>query len=447
MQQIILLLKWLANRYWFIKRPYHIALDWLFYTKPSRHFYKRVAGFRYEISHTQYYNFFGRLLFSIKEIIALVSNNKIFKKSISLEGYDDVDLKSLYAQGSHELMWPPSPFVELDKKRVPDSFLQKISNSYHLSYHNDPHADMSKEQLWEKHILEFRDFYLDEKGHLDKERLRDFRKHKNSNTHILTDHFKVLNKEFGYFKSYLKSLDLILDYHRFSNFIDPTILGLVSESHAGEIQTPVYRGQRLSERTIFLATVASQIQKHITFKDEKRKCVVDIGGGFGHMGRFTHYYVPNSCYILVELNEMSCFGAYFLQYAFPNKKVATFVDISDRLDDFPALIEEYDFIILPTWGVEKIPDEFVDLYVATNSIAEMPERFAQLYLDEIDRTLKYDGYFYTNTRVEAEKEEPYLYIFYKWKIKSKFLTLSYQYHPVNHILRSTPEWIGKKVKN
>ncbi len=445
MQKTILLLKWIANRYWYRKRPLYILKDWLLYTKPSRNFYKRVVDIPYEISHTRYFNFLGRTLFSIKEIIALVSHDKIFKKSISLEGYDDVDLKALYAEGAHDLMWPPSPYVELEKPKVDDAFVQKISDSYHLSYHNDPHANLDKEQLWEKHILEFRDYYLDEEGHLKKDRLIEFRKNKGSNTHILTDHFKVLNQDFGYFKSYLKSLDLVLDYHRFSNFVDPTILGLISESHAGKIQTPLYRGQRLSERVLFLSTVASQIKKHITFKDTKRKCVVDIGGGFGHMGRFTHYYVPNSCYILVELNEMSCFGAYFLQYAFPNKKVATFVDIADRMDDFESLIEEYDFIILPTWGVEKIPENFVDLYIATNSIAEMPQHFAQLYLDQVDRTLKHDGYFYTNTRVEVEKEEPYLYVFYKWRLKSKFLTLSYQYHPVNHILRSTPEWIGKKV--
>ncbi len=446
MKNIVTLLKWLLNRIWFAKRVFYILRDKLIYTKSSQIFYKRSPMVDYEISHTRFYNFFGRVLFGIKEIIALISGDKIFKKSIKLEGYDNIDLKKIYEKGSHDILWPPSVFVELDKHHVSDEFIQKISSSYHQSYQNDPHMDMDKEVVWEKHIKEFQDFYFDKDGNIIKERLETFRAYKGSSANILTDHFEVIDENFGYFKSYLKSLDLVLDFHRFSNFIDLSILESISESYAGDIKVPLYRGQRLSDRLIFLATVASEIKKHIHFQDTNRKCIVDIGGGFGHMGRFTHYYVPNSCYILVELNEMAPFGAYFLQYAFSDKKVATFSDIKDRLDSFDKLIDEYDFIILPTWAISHIPDNFVDLYIATGSIAEMPEHFAQMYLDVVDRTLKYDGYFYTNSRVEVEEHKPYLYIFYKWKLQSKFLTLSYTYHPVNLIMRTSPQWIGKKVR-
>ncbi len=446
MKNTITLLKWLLTRIWYSKRVLYILRDKLIYTKSSQIFYKRASMVDYEITHTRFYNFLGRVLFGIKELIALLSNNKIFKKSIQLEGYDKIDISKLYEKGSNDILWPPSVFVELDKHQVCDEFIQKISTSYHQSYQNDPHVDMDKEIVWEKHIKEFQDFYFDKDGNIIKEKLETFRAYKGSSANILTDHFEVINENFGYFKSYLKALDLVLDFHRFSNFIDNDILQSISESYAGNIKVPLYRGQRLSDRLIFLATVASEIKKHINFQDTKRKCIVDIGGGFGHMGRFTHYYVPNSCYILVELNEMAAFGAYFLQYAFLDKKVATFSDIKDRLDNFDQLIQEYDFIILPTWAISHIPDNFVNLYIATGSIAEMPEHYAQMYLDTVDRTLKYDGYFYTNSRVEVEEHKPYLYIFYKWKLKSKFLTLSYTYHPVNLIMRTSPQWIGKKVR-
>ena len=446
MKNTITLLKWLLNRIWYSKRVLYILRDKLIYTKSSQIFYKRAPMVDYEISHTRFYNFLGRVLFGIKEVIALLSNNKIFKKSIQLEGYDKIDISKLYEKGSNDILWPPSVFTELSKHHVSDEFIQKISASYHQSYQNDPHIDMDKEIVWEKHIKEFQEFYFDKDGNIIKEKLETFRAYKGSSANILTDHFEVINENFGYFKSYLKSLDLVLDFHRFSNFIDNDILQSISESYAGDIKVPLYRGQRLSDRLIFLATVASEIKKHIHFQDTKRKCIVDIGGGFGHMGRFTHYYVPNSCYVLVELNEMAAFGAYFLQYAFADKKVATFSDIKDRLDNFDQLIQEYDFIILPTWAISHIPDNFVDLYIATGSIAEMPQHYAQMYLDTVDRTLKYDGYFYTNSRVEVEEHKPYLYIFYKWKLKSKFLTLSYAYHPVNLIMRTSPQWIGKKVR-
>ncbi len=445
MKNLIILLKWCLNRVWFIKRfPYQL-LDFLLYTKSSRFFYKKAPMVRNEITHTLYFNTLGRTLFAIKEIIALLTKGKLFSKSILLEGYDVYSPITTYEQGSHEIMWPKPPLVELQETKVAKEFLKKISVSYTLSYQNDP-LNIDKEYIWEQHVKEFKEAYFDQNDHIIEDKIINFRRDKSSTANILIDHFEVLNDEFGYFKSYLKSIDLVMEYHRFSNFIDPNILGAISESYAGNIKTPVYRGQRLTDRIIYLASVMSEIKQHIPLSVEKRKVIVDIGGGFGHMGRFTSTYIPNSCYILVELNEMACFGAYFLQYAFPHKKIATYQDIAQRLDEFPKLVKEYDFIILPTWCIQSLPDEFVDLYIATGSIAEMPQQYAQMYLDEIDRTLKYDGYFYSNSRVKIEEEKTYLYIFYYWQFKSNFLTLSYRYHPVNLILQTSPQWIGQKIR-
>ncbi len=446
MKNILTFIKWIFVRGWYIKRVYFITRDKLLYTKPSQIFYKRAAQKSYEIEHTRFYNFFGRTIFTAKELAALLFKEKVFKKSIILEGYESYEPKELYKEGNNHILWPISPFIELEKNIVEDDFFKKIEQSYRYSIKNDPYLKLDKEKVWEKHLKEFKEFYFDKDGNLIRERLINFRKEKGSGANILTDHFEVINPEYGYFKSYLKSLDLILDFHRFSNFIEPSILQSISDSFAGEPNLPVYRGQRLSDRIIFLATVISEIKKHLFFDESKRTCIVDIGGGFGHMGRFTHYYIQNSCYILVELSEMSIFGAYFLKYAFSDKKIATITDIYERMDDFENLVKEYDFIILPAWAMSKFPKESVDLFIATGSIAEMPKHFAQMYLNEVDRTLKYGGYFYTNSRVETEKDKPYLYTFYKWKLKSKFLTLSYNYHPVNLIQKTSPQWIGKKVK-
>lgn len=445
MHDFVTLLRWLASRIFFLKRYAFSFINFCIYSNSSTFLYKSQAKVKNEITHTLYYNFFGRFLWSSKEILALITNGKIFKKSIVLEGYHNYNFDKEYQQGSHNIQWPISPFIELSRKKIHPKFFDKISHSYQLSHENNP-LNMDKEFVWEEHINEFKKFYFNDSGELIQSKMINFRKEFYSSAHILTDHYETLSKEMGYFKSYLKSIDLVLEYHRFSNLIHPSILGSLSESYAGELSTPIYRGQRLSKRILFLATVMSEIQKHITFQDEPRKVIVDIGGGFGHLGRFTSNYIPNSCYVLVELEEMACFGSYFLQYCFPNKKIATLVDILDRLENFEALTQEYDFIILPTWGISYIANESVDLYIATGSISEMPEHYAQMYLTEIDRTLKYNGYFYTTTRVKIEEHKPYLYIFYKWKLQSKFLTLSYVYHPVNLLVQTSPQWIGKKIR-
>ncbi len=445
MKNILIFTKWLLVRFWYVKRAFYQFSDYLIYTKKSQIFYKRAAQRAYEIEHTRFYGFIGRTLFALKELAALISYEKIFKKSILLEGFEKCDMKNIHKEGNRHILWPPSPFTEFEKRVVSDGFFKKIEKSYKYGVEHDPYLNLDKERVWQKHIKEFKDFYFDKEGGLIKKRVVNFRKEKGSGANILTDHFEVINPKFGYLKSYLKAIDLVMDFHRFSNFIDPAILQSISESYAGEPDMVVYRGQRLSDRLIFLASIMSEIKKHIFFESKKRVIIADIGGGFGHMGRFTHYYIPNSCYILIELNEMTIFGSYFLKYAFYDKKIATIIDIKERFDDFENLVKEYDFIILPGWAIKNIPDNFVDLFIATGSISEMPEHFAQFYLNGVDRSLKKGGYFYTNSRVETEKHKPYLHIFYKWRLKSKFLTLSYDYHPVNLIQKTSPQWIGRKL--
>jgi len=41
---------------------------------------------------------------------------------------------------------------------------------------------------------------------------------------IVKDQFLVVNREFGYTKSYLKSIDLVLEYHRLATIVPKEIL-------------------------------------------------------------------------------------------------------------------------------------------------------------------------------------------------------------------------------
>jgi len=68
---------------------------------------------------------------------------------------------------------------------------------------------------------------------------------------LVKDQFLVVNREFGYTKSYLKSIDLVLEYHRLATIVPKEILINISESYAGDNLSVNYRGQRLSIRSLF----------------------------------------------------------------------------------------------------------------------------------------------------------------------------------------------------
>ncbi len=451
MREYTYFFKWLLARLAFVKRWLYEIKDFILYTKASRPFYKTKAVVSNNLTVSQYYNMFGRVLFGIKEIIALLTKNKIFKKSILLEGFDAIDYPSLYKKKDHARLWPHSPFVELQPSKLTKEDIETISDSYFLSYHDNNESSSEYTNV-------FQTFYCNNSKNIDPKKLANFRADAMLHTQadkellkqlnlsfILTDHLQVLNKSFGYLKSYLKSIDLVLDYHRFSHIIDHDILCSISESFAGNLHTPCYRGQRLSPRLIYLASVISEIRKQIPFNETKRNVIVDIGGGFGHLGRLTHYYIPNSCYILVELEEMSCYGAYFLKYAFKDKKIALYRDIKDRMDNFKELTKEYDFIILPATKLSSLPDESVSLYIATSSVSELPESIAKPYVETMDRTLKTNGYIYAHTKLVSEEHTPDTYPHYRWNFKKRYLTISYKYHPLNWIQNTSPQWIGKKI--
>jgi len=68
------------------------------------------------------------------------------------------------------------------------------------------------------------------------------------------------------------------------------------------------------------------------------------------------------------------------------------------LDNFDKLLEEFDFLIIPTWVSDYIPDSKVDLVIDTYSMGEMSKEYVEYYLNHIDKTLKSGGYFYSINR-------------------------------------------------
>jgi putative sugar O-methyltransferase len=257
-------------------------------------------------------------------------------------------------------------------------------------------------------------------------------------TILVKSHFLVVNREYGYMKSYLKAIALVLEYHRHAKIVKKEILLSLSESYAGNNLAVNYRGLRLSIPILFHSVMVDNILSNTSFN--KRVTIWEIGAGYGGLARILKTYIPHSCYILVDLPETLCYTAYFITYNFPKRKIAYLSEIIDRLDEFELLIEEYDFILVPPWVSRYIPNSSVDLVIDTYSMSEMSEVYARYYIEHIDRTLNIGGYFYSiNKRFKRESDK---LPFYEWQFRSKFNTLLYDYSRYIH-----PQWVGRKIEN
>ncbi len=383
----------------------------------------------------KFYSFIGRIGFATREFMALISGGKLFKKRIQLDGFDTIDVASLYQTGSDDIPWPKPSLVELSKRKLDDEIFLTIEKSYFLANEHDPDK-FDRAEWWDEMSRAFKKELFDENNKINQAYLANFRGMKELPANIVKDQFQVVNQEFGYHISYLKAIDLVLEYHRHAKVVNKEVLLSLSESYAGNNLCVNYRGVRLSVRLLFHSIMVENLLSNVTFKS--RPVIFEIGAGYGGLGRILKSYIPNSCHILLDLPETLTYTSYFIAYNFPDKKVAYLSDIMDRLDAFDELMEEYDFILIPPWVTKYIPDSSIDLVIDTYSMAEMSKVYAEYYLGHIDRTLKVEGYFYSiNKRHKREADK---LAFYEWKFKSKFTTLLYDYSKYIH-----PQWLGKKI--
>jgi len=432
-------LRWLKQRLVYLRRIIITFFDALIYQKQSQFLLHRTNAHRCPYEAILFYNLFGRILFSIKEIVALITRDRIFQKTITIDGLDKaVDYKALYKHGKREILYPKSPMVNSEKIEIEDAFYEKISKSFLLAYSHDSNTkDITNE--WDRISTEFRELFFDKNNKIIKKNLENFRGDPKIYSKIFNNQYTYISKEDGYTKNYLDAIDLVLEYHRFANKIDKEILASVSESRAGNYLAINYRGKKISEQLLQNLVVANDIIKHVPFSTERRNIVLDIGVGFGGSSRILSYYTPNTTQILLDLPETLFLTAYYLRYNFPNKKIALLADIYPYLDNLDEVIAEYDFIIIPPFVLDYIKDKSIDLVINASSLAFMSEEYLTYYLEQNRRVLKDGGYFYSlNTTEDSE----WGIGSYNWDYKAKYLTIMYNYD--NRF--SYPQWLGKKIE-
>jgi len=430
-------LRWLKQRFLLLKGIVILLLDSFLYQKQSQFLLHRTNAHRCPYEAVLFYNLFGRTLFMIKEFIALISNNRIFKKSITIDGFEEFDYKSLYQKGSNKILYPKSPMVELDEVKIDEAFYQKISNSFILAYRQESQSkDISSE--WDRISNEFRELFFDEKNTIIKENLENFRGNPKIYQKIFNNQYPYISRDNGYIKSYLEAIDLVLEYHRFAQKVDKELLASVCESGAGNYKAIHYRGKKISEQLLQNLVVANDIIKHVPFSFERRNRILDIGVGFGGSTRILSYYTPNTTHILLDLPETLFLTAYYLKYNFPNKKIALLEDIYPHLDNLDAFMEEYDFIIIPPFVLDYLKDKTIDLVINASSLAFMSKEYLDHYLKETKRLLKDGGYFYS---LNTTEDSQWGIGSYNWNYEADYLTIMFNYD--NRF--SYPQWLGKKV--
>jgi putative sugar O-methyltransferase len=128
----------------------------------------------------------------------------------------------------------------------------------------------------------------------------------------------------------------------------------------------------------------SELIKNLIKKNENRKYIVELGGGYGGLGYFLNKNISNLTYIDFDLPENMALTAYYLMSCFPDKKVLLF---GEETFDLEAT-ERYDIIIMPNFELSKLNDNKIDLVFNSYSLAEMSTETINTYIPELVRSCK-----------------------------------------------------------
>ena len=114
-----------------------------------------------------------------------------------------------------------------------------------------------------------------------------------------------------------------------------------------------------------------------------RPAVAELGGG---IGGFAHYLLkaapPKFTYINLDLPEILCISTYQLLNLFPEKKALLYGEI-DGIDS--QKIASYDLALLPSFLIEKLDADSVDVSFNSYSLAEMDGPTIQNYAAHLSR--------------------------------------------------------------
>ncbi len=126
---------------------------------------------------------------------------------------------------------------------------------------------------------------------------------------------------------------------------------------------------------------------------DKRITIGELGGGCGQFAYYLLRKSVNSTYIDVDLPETLCLAAYYLMMSFPDKKTLLYGEGKFS----SAAYEDFNLIFMPSFEIENIGQNSIDLFVNKNSLGEMTSEAAKNYLYFILKSTKY--FFHMNHEI------------------------------------------------
>ena len=187
-----------------------------------------------------------------------------------------------------------------------------------------------------------------------------------------------------------------------------------------------------------------------------RMRVLELGGGFGALGRVFKMFYPQATYYIVDLPVTLYFSGGFLKSCFPDRKILL---VGSEEEYRNADRDSYDYILVPSGLHHIIHGETFDLFMNTHSMGEMPNHVVEQWFDMIQNKLNVKRIFMLNrylNRVFSEFRrnenkgsvlfDPHWAIKY-WEFEPPFMRCPFAETPENQCALVMAERVQPEYRN
>jgi putative sugar O-methyltransferase len=107
----------------------------------------------------------------------------------------------------------------------------------------------------------------------------------------------------------------------------------------------------------------------------------DIGSNAGIHSVLMKKEYPHASFVLIDFPEQLLYAHYYLRSVFKDAKIATFSDIKDLKVITRAVIQSFDFVLVPCYMSEKLQKGSVDVVTNFASLGEMSREWFDYYMN------------------------------------------------------------------
>ncbi len=146
-------------------------------------------------------------------------------------------------------------------------------------------------------------------------------------------------------------------------------------------------GAFVENKFLVIGSCSNQMYAEILqhYLNKKKNIVLELGGGYGKLAYYMLKQNFNITYFNFDIPETLVLSSYYLSKCFPNKNNFFYGEANFNRN----ISLKYDLIFLPSWEIENIDNDSVNLAINKNSLGEMDPDAAENYLKHIHRTSKY----------------------------------------------------------